>query len=132
MSINPLCSCSHEPESNIHFFLHCHHCTVFRTTLLNELKLIDQNIWSLSEEAMVYLLLYGDPKYDSNKNFRIIKTQSNSMVLVCTIIFSPFSYFFLFFRFFIYLYFMYLYFDLLYFSIICYMYLTVTIVVSKM
>ena len=41
--INPLYSCSLEPESNSHFFLRCHHYTILRADLINGLKKIDEN-----------------------------------------------------------------------------------------
>ena len=34
--INPLCTCSLEPESNSHFFLCCHHYTSLHANLMNE------------------------------------------------------------------------------------------------
>ena len=42
--VNPLCSCSSEIESFSHFFLHYHHFTNIRATLLNDLQLVDRNI----------------------------------------------------------------------------------------
>lgn len=60
--INPLCSCSLEAESVIHYFLHCHHYTALRETLFNDLKLIDETILNLTDNEKVELLLYGDSK----------------------------------------------------------------------
>ena len=70
--INPLCICSLEVESISHFFLHCLHYNDIRETLLNELKLIDENILKLSGNKLINLLLYGDSKFDSNKNTRLL------------------------------------------------------------
>ena len=36
--VNPLCSCSLEIESLFRFFLHCHHFTNIRATLLDDLR----------------------------------------------------------------------------------------------
>ena len=66
--INPLCTCSLEVESTSHFFLHCLHYNDICETLLNELKSVDENILKLSENKLINLLLYGDSKFDSNKN----------------------------------------------------------------
>ena len=70
--INPLCTCSLEVESTSHFFLHCLHYNDIRETLLNELKSVDENILKLSENKLINLLLYGDSKFDSNKNTRLL------------------------------------------------------------
>ena len=61
--VNPLCGCSLEPESNSHFFLCCHHYTILSADLMNGLKKIDENILRLSENSLVKLLIFGDPKY---------------------------------------------------------------------
>ena len=66
--INPLCTCSLEVESASHFFLHCLHYNDIRETLLNELKSADENILKLSGNKLINLLLYGNSKFDSNKN----------------------------------------------------------------
>ena len=70
--INPLCTCILEVESVSHFFLHCLHYNDIRQTLLNELKSIDENILKLSGNKLINLLLYGDSKFDSNKNTRLL------------------------------------------------------------
>ena len=70
--INPLCTCSLEVESISHFSLHCLHSNDIRETLLNELKSIDENIFKLSGSKQISLLLYGDSKFDSNKNTRLL------------------------------------------------------------
>ena len=70
--INPLCTCSLEVESISHFSLRCFHYNDIRETLLNELKSIDENIFKLSGSKLISLLLYGDSKFDSNKNTRLL------------------------------------------------------------
>ena len=62
--INPLSSCGNDTESNSHFFLHCRHFTSLRAELMNNLKMIDENILRLSEDCLVHLILFGDPKYN--------------------------------------------------------------------
>ena len=47
--VNPLCSCSLEIESLSHFFLHCHHFTNIRATLLDDLQSVDRDIPSFSD-----------------------------------------------------------------------------------
>ena len=70
--INPLCTCSLEVESVSHFFLHCLHYNDIRETLFNELKSIDENILKLSGNKLINLLFYGDSKFDSNKNNKLL------------------------------------------------------------
>ena len=70
--INPLCTCSLEVELTSHFFLHCLHYNEICETLLNELKSVDENILKLSGNKLINLLLYGDSKFDSNKNTRLL------------------------------------------------------------
>ena len=70
--INPLCTCSLEVESTSHFFLHCLHYNDICEPLSNELKSVDQNILKLSGNKLINLFLYGDSKFGSNKNTRLL------------------------------------------------------------
>lgn len=58
--INPLCLCNLEPETTIHFFPRCRHCTPIGTILLNDLKKVAFNITHLSDDRIVQVILYGD------------------------------------------------------------------------
>ena len=75
-TLNPLCSCSLEPENNTHFLLRCHNYDDLRIILMSELYDIDPSIYSLSDENLTYLLLYGDKKYSF---------ESNRVILLATI-----------------------------------------------
>ena len=44
----------------------------FVTTLFNDLRQIDRSIVNLPDEDIIQLLLYGNDKYDSNKNSMIL------------------------------------------------------------
>ena len=66
--INPLISCNFEVENTLHFFLHCHHYSIFRMGLMNKVNQIDENFSYLSDDNKVSLLLYGDSRFDDNKN----------------------------------------------------------------
>ena len=70
--INPLCSCSLEVENTLHFFLHCHHYSTFRMGLMNKVNQIDENFSYLSDDNNVSLLVYGDSRFDDNKNSFIL------------------------------------------------------------
>ena len=57
-----------------HFFLHFHYFTDIRSTLLDDLKLIDLNIPSFPDSEILALLLYGSPKFDHNQNTKILSS----------------------------------------------------------
>ena len=69
--VNPLCSCSLEIESLCYFFLHCHHFTNIRATLLDDLQSVDINIPSFSDNDSVDLLLYRSSNFNSNQNNKV-------------------------------------------------------------
>ena len=71
--INPICdNCGMNIESNTHFFLDCRQYTSLRAELMNELRMIDENILRLSRDCLVNIILFGDPKYNSLDNCRIL------------------------------------------------------------
>ena len=71
-SLNPMCACSLEPESTLHFLLHCHYYDNIRLSLMSELHSIDASISLLDDTNLVNLLLFGDKKYDLNTNRSIL------------------------------------------------------------
>ena len=54
--LNPLCSCSLEVESTVHYFLHCHHFIQSHQTILDSLKPI-VNISIFTDESLVDILM---------------------------------------------------------------------------
>ena len=72
--LNPLCSGSLENESIANFFLHCHHFNKFRQTPLDSVKKISNDILTLTDDALVNLLLYGCQTYNFEENSKITKT----------------------------------------------------------
>ena len=62
--VNPLCTCSLEIESTSHFFLHCDHYNIIRSTFLNELKSLDGNILKLPNTTLTNLILYGGSQFN--------------------------------------------------------------------
>ena len=71
--LNPLCSCSLQTEDTIHYLLHCHHFSQHRIDLINSVKYIFEDFDSLSDNAKKDLLLYGNPRFDINKNKFILE-----------------------------------------------------------
>ena len=66
--LNPLCSCSLEIEDTSHYLLHCHHFSHHRVALMNSIKSIFDNCDSMSDNVKEDLLVYGDSRFDENKN----------------------------------------------------------------
>ena len=66
--LNPLCPCSLEVESTIHYFLRCHCYNDIRKTLLNTVKKITSiSVSNLSDEYLGNLLMYENPSYGFQK-----------------------------------------------------------------
>ena len=70
--INPLCSCSLSVENNVHFFLHCHHFSLQRQTLMNNIKSIDKDIINETDSDLVNILLFGSSKYQYHIDSKIL------------------------------------------------------------
>ena len=73
-TVNPLCSCSLELENVEHFFLRCHHFNQSRFNLKNELQLIDPNIIYLPDNELTQVLLFGNSKFSSEINTKILQS----------------------------------------------------------
>ena len=71
-SLNPLCSCSLEKESTLHFFLGYQNYTTLRRALMTDLNNINDTIKSLSENDLFYVILYGNKSFDNNMNISIL------------------------------------------------------------
>ena len=73
-TLNPLCSCKNlETETTDHYLLRCDFYTNTRTTLLEKLVEIVGNIDNLSDDQLIFLLLYGDVNYNTEKYNSILK-----------------------------------------------------------
>ena len=70
--INPLCSWSLSVENNVHFFQHCHHFSLQRQTLMNNIKSIDKDIINETDSDLVNILLFGSSKYQYHINSKIL------------------------------------------------------------
>ena len=72
--LNPLCPCSLEFESSIHYFLHCQYYNGIRKTILDTVKKIPNiSVSNRSDEYLVNLLMYGIPSYSFQENKEIIE-----------------------------------------------------------
>ena len=59
-------------ENTEHFFLRCQNNLSTRTTLMNEVNNISNEINSLSSTDLFRVILYGDKNFDNVTNFKII------------------------------------------------------------
>ena len=73
-SLNPFCSCSWEIEDTIHYLLHCHHFSEHRINLINSVKSVSANFECLSDNDKRDILLYGDSRFDRDKNKQILES----------------------------------------------------------
>ena len=74
-TLNPLCECSKDIESTMHFFLHCTNFLIPRQTLFQKIRNIDDSILSQSETQLTQTLLYGNQNYHSSINRLIILSE---------------------------------------------------------
>ena len=72
--INPLCTCSLDIESTVHFFLHCNYYNSARISLLNDLNSVDRTLLNLSDLSLANLLLCGGPQFDDSQNAFILNS----------------------------------------------------------
>ena len=75
--LNPLCSCSLEIKDTSHYLLHCHHFSNRRIDLINSVNSIIPNFESMNDSMKKDILLYGDSRFDENKNKIILEATMN-------------------------------------------------------
>ena len=72
--LNPLCLCGLEIEDTIHYLLHCQYFFEYRINLINSVRSVSENFESFSDNDKRDVLLYGDPRFDTNKNKLILES----------------------------------------------------------
>ena len=75
--LNPLCPCSLEVESTIHYFLHCQHDNICKMLLDTVNKITNVSVSNLSDEYLVNCLMYRNPSYSFQENKEIIEASIN-------------------------------------------------------
>ena len=55
-------------EDTAHYLLHCQHFSNHRYNLINSVKSVMSNFESLTDNNRIDILLYGDSRFDENKN----------------------------------------------------------------
>ena len=75
--LNPLCSWSLEIEDTSHYLLYCEHFPNHRIDLMNSVKSVIINFESMTDNRKRDILLYGDSRFDENKNKFILQATIN-------------------------------------------------------
>ena len=73
-TINPICICAGDIESMTQFFHHCPEYCEARQTPFHNIQSIDKMLLSQNESSLTHLLLYGDPKRNSNVNAFVLNS----------------------------------------------------------
>ena len=71
-TLNPLCDCGNDTEITTHFFLHWPSFHIFRQTLLNNIRNINEKILSHGEEQLIQTFLFGNPNFNLAVNRLIL------------------------------------------------------------
>ena len=78
--VNPLCSCSIEPETTLPFFLHCHNFLNIRRKLFDKIKLLDETVLQLNDESLLTVLLFGSKTYNEQVNVQILNASIDYII----------------------------------------------------
>ena len=78
--VNPLCSCSIEPETTLHFFLHCCNFLNIRRKLFDKIKLLDETLLQLNDESLLTVLLFGSKIYNEQVNVQILNASIDYII----------------------------------------------------
>ena len=92
--INPLCTCTLDIESTVHFFLHCNYYNSARISFLNDLNSVDKTLLNLSDLSLVNVLLYGGPQFHDSQN--ALTLNSSIITVIFFFLFNFFPQFLLF------------------------------------
>ena len=96
--LNHLCSCSLEIEDTVHYFLHYHHFSQYRFDLINSVKSISDDFQYFSDNFKRDIFLYGDSRFDTNKNQLILEAtiiyiknteRFSGSLFACDFLYSP-------------------------------------------
>ena len=72
--LNPLCLCNFEIEDTTHYLLHYQYFSEHRINLINSVNSVFDNFESFSDNKKRDILLYGDRRFDTNKNKIILES----------------------------------------------------------
>ena len=59
-SLNPICNCSSAIESTKYYLLDCSNFKNERQSLVENVRIVKQNLLSMTQDVLTHLLLHGD------------------------------------------------------------------------
>ena len=71
-NLNPMCSCSSEPETTAHFLLCCEN-HVTKSKLLRNVYNLEKTLRNYDDDHLIHIFLYDSEKFNFNLNKEIIK-----------------------------------------------------------
>ena len=77
--VNLLCSCGIDPETTLHFFLHCHNF-LNRRKLFDKIKLLNETLLKLNNESLLTVLLFGSKIYNEQVNVQILNASIDYII----------------------------------------------------
>ena len=79
-TLNPLCDCGNDTETTTHFFLHCPSFHTPRQTRLNNIRKINEQILSHSEDQLIQTFLYGNHNFNLTVNRLILNATIECLI----------------------------------------------------
>ena len=68
-----MCSCSKEPETTLHYLLHCNFYSIYRLELLIDISALNYSLKNIWEENLLKVLLYEVEEFSFKINSKISK-----------------------------------------------------------
>ena len=72
--LNPLCLCNFEIDDTTHYLLRCQYFSEHCINLINSVNSVFDNFESFSDNNKRDILLYGDRRFDTNKNKIVLES----------------------------------------------------------
>ena len=76
-TVDSTCTCGFEPETTLHYLLHCNLYSTQRLELLNNICTLNLSLQKCSNEKLLNILLYGSEDFHCNMNKKYWKLQLN-------------------------------------------------------
>ena len=95
-TLNLLCSCGLDAETNTHFFLSCPLFTNQRRTLLSTVNNIDSSLTNTNDSTLTHILLFGKVSLDTSGNTLLLNVIMNYIISTTRFEENLFYFFFIF------------------------------------
>ena len=76
-TINPMCLCSKEPETTLHYLLCCDFYPIYRLELLKDICDLNHCLKNILEENLLKVLLYGAEEFSFKINSETLNCRIN-------------------------------------------------------